>query len=444
MSKPKYTELPASKVLKVTENNVTAIVLSGSCFLGTGSCLSTPVPPIPTQLSASSSRYQSRCPTKVPTHLVFYSMGPNAVLDHAFPEDWAGFVYSVAGAGWVGPNALSRNTNNELDCDAEQNFSIGPHTCAVLSSQSVVCKTQEQRTITGVLAQPVLSVPVGVKDSLKDLGIEDSDDENLLTELALANLGSQKQNKKTGKKNKNQGKRSFDKDSDDDDDGLGLMNSFAAPLTGTNIPKQTKSGKKQLQQHIKQGKGGDVQDDDEKEEGDDSDDGTNDNNFRGAEQKKQEKHASSDSAFVAHASTVPSFVHSGIRICSGKAGFSFFLAVGQPIGEPMVHKGPFVMNTEAQVEKAFRDWQTQTNGFEAAKKWRSEIAHTGRQAGQAFTQNTQSTKNTKNAKGGKGGKQRDDDEDEEMIQNQKGKKKAVTGKPKKGKKGANSESDEEW
>ena len=47
------------------------------------------------------------------------------------------------------------------------------------------------------------------------------------------------------------------------------------------------------------------------------------------------------------------------------------LVAGQPIGEQIVQHGPFVMNTEAEIRQAIRDFQTDSNGFERAKSWRS-------------------------------------------------------------------------
>lgn len=42
---------------------------------------------------------------------------------------------------------------------------------------------------------------------------------------------------------------------------------------------------------------------------------------------------------------------------AGSAGAGVLLLRGQPIREPVVHYGPFVMNTQAQIEDAIRDYQ---------------------------------------------------------------------------------------
>jgi quercetin 2,3-dioxygenase len=39
-------------------------------------------------------------------------------------------------------------------------------------------------------------------------------------------------------------------------------------------------------------------------------------------------------------------------------GLRFLLVAGQPIGEPIVQHGPFVMNTQDEITAAFRDYQS--------------------------------------------------------------------------------------
>lgn len=50
----------------------------------------------------------------------------------------------------------------------------------------------------------------------------------------------------------------------------------------------------------------------------------------------------------------------------------FVLIAGEPIKEPVVKSGPFVMNTEEEIAQTIRDYQMKTNGFERAKDWRSK------------------------------------------------------------------------
>ncbi|XP_017295409.1 pirin isoform X2 [Kryptolebias marmoratus] len=51
----------------------------------------------------------------------------------------------------------------------------------------------------------------------------------------------------------------------------------------------------------------------------------------------------------------------------------FVLIAGEPINEPVVQRGPFVMTTEEEIHRAMKDYQTGQNGFERAKNWRSKI-----------------------------------------------------------------------
>ncbi|ONK78203.1 uncharacterized protein A4U43_C02F15610 [Asparagus officinalis] len=49
----------------------------------------------------------------------------------------------------------------------------------------------------------------------------------------------------------------------------------------------------------------------------------------------------------------------------------FVLVGGQPLNEPVVQYGPFVMNTKAEIEQTFEDYHLCKNGFEKATHWRS-------------------------------------------------------------------------
>nr|XP_010929841.1 pirin-like protein [Elaeis guineensis] len=50
----------------------------------------------------------------------------------------------------------------------------------------------------------------------------------------------------------------------------------------------------------------------------------------------------------------------------------FLLFGGQPLNEPVVQHGPFVMNTQDEIEQTIEDYHQCKNGFEKAKHWKSQ------------------------------------------------------------------------
>ncbi|KAL5206262.1 hypothetical protein ABZP36_034471 [Zizania latifolia] len=50
----------------------------------------------------------------------------------------------------------------------------------------------------------------------------------------------------------------------------------------------------------------------------------------------------------------------------------FLLIAGEPIGEPVAQLGPFVMNTEEEIDMTINDFEYNINGFEKAKHWKSQ------------------------------------------------------------------------
>nr|XP_039250096.1 pirin-like [Styela clava] len=47
----------------------------------------------------------------------------------------------------------------------------------------------------------------------------------------------------------------------------------------------------------------------------------------------------------------------------------FLLIAGKPLNEPVARHGPFVMNTQEQIDEAIADYHNSRNGFENAQSW---------------------------------------------------------------------------
>uniref|UniRef100_A0A2K6KNA6 Pirin n=1 Tax=Rhinopithecus bieti TaxID=61621 RepID=A0A2K6KNA6_RHIBE len=56
-------------------------------------------------------------------------------------------------------------------------------------------------------------------------------------------------------------------------------------------------------------------------------------------------------------------------------GNHFVLIAGEPLREPVVQHGPFVMNTNEEISQAILDFRNAKNGFERAKTWKSKIGN---------------------------------------------------------------------
>ncbi|XP_065862497.1 pirin-like protein [Euphorbia lathyris] len=57
---------------------------------------------------------------------------------------------------------------------------------------------------------------------------------------------------------------------------------------------------------------------------------------------------------------------------SSKGGLRFILVGGEPIGEPVAQLGPFVMNSEQEIDQTVEDFENFVNGFEKARHWTSQ------------------------------------------------------------------------
>nr|GAT47292.1 predicted protein [Mycena chlorophos] len=63
----------------------------------------------------------------------------------------------------------------------------------------------------------------------------------------------------------------------------------------------------------------------------------------------------------------------GVLLKSLSPDTQLMLAAAEPINEPIVQHGPFVMNTQEEIMQTFQDYRQGKNGFEKAHVWKSEI-----------------------------------------------------------------------
>ncbi|KAG0041125.1 hypothetical protein BGZ83_002320, partial [Gryganskiella cystojenkinii] len=63
-----------------------------------------------------------------------------------------------------------------------------------------------------------------------------------------------------------------------------------------------------------------------------------------------------------------------VKITTKDEDAHFVFIAGEPLREPIVQHGPFVMNSREEIYETFNDYQSSKNGFERAKNWRSSIA----------------------------------------------------------------------
>ncbi|KAG8049801.1 hypothetical protein GUJ93_ZPchr0009g123 [Zizania palustris] len=61
-----------------------------------------------------------------------------------------------------------------------------------------------------------------------------------------------------------------------------------------------------------------------------------------------------------------------VRNKSDKPLRFLLIVAGEPIGEPVAQLGPFVMNTEEEIDMTINDLDYNINGFEKAKHWKSQ------------------------------------------------------------------------
>ncbi|KAI8998734.1 RmlC-like cupin domain-containing protein [Trametes punicea] len=63
----------------------------------------------------------------------------------------------------------------------------------------------------------------------------------------------------------------------------------------------------------------------------------------------------------------------GVELTATEGNTEFVLIAGEPLDQPVVQYGPFVMTSREEIQKTIMDYQYGRNGFEKAHSWKSEI-----------------------------------------------------------------------
>ena len=63
----------------------------------------------------------------------------------------------------------------------------------------------------------------------------------------------------------------------------------------------------------------------------------------------------------------------GAELTATEDNTEFVLVAGQPLDQPVVQYGPFVMTSREEIQNTIIDYQFGRNGFEKAHKWKSVI-----------------------------------------------------------------------
>jgi len=66
---------------------------------------------------------------------------------------------------------------------------------------------------------------------------------------------------------------------------------------------------------------------------------------------------------------------SGVAITAAEDNSRAVLIAGEPLNQPVVQMGPFVMNSREGIQQTLLDYQMGKNGFEKSRTWKSEIGN---------------------------------------------------------------------